>query len=156
LYYLIIINYAAILALVAPAWHSSHSMATAPGAMGAGRLCDTLSGPGNRAAQGKRRRLDRRNTEEAVERAITEHLGDQSVLTTSVMKVDGISLKELQLNQGISMVSLWVWAVWGLGGACLDHGYCNGFPFVSNGGVICFSSRGCSFSSQELVWHIIC
>ena len=68
----------------------------APGANGAGRLCDTLSGPGNRTAQGKRRRLDRRNTEEAVERAITEHLGDTSVLTTSVMKVDGISLKERQ------------------------------------------------------------
>ena len=46
----------------------------------------------------KKPRLQRRNTEEAVERAINEHMGEQSVLTTSVMKVDGVSLKELGLD----------------------------------------------------------
>jgi len=90
----------AILALAVPLWYGSlvvGSMASAPSDTSAGRLCDTLSAPHNRVV-GKKRRLERRSTEEAVERAITEHLGEQSVLTTSVMKVDGVSLKAPQLD----------------------------------------------------------
>ena len=113
---------------------------------GSGRLCDTLNAPSNREAKTKKPRLQRRNTEEAVERAISEHLGEQSVLTTSVMKVDGISLKELGLDSGISMDLGWCWDVRGWGGVCFGHGYFNGF-FLSGVGVVYLSGLGVTILS---------
>ena len=113
---------------------------------GSGRLCDTLNQCSTRDNKSKKPRLQRRNTEEAVERAINEHLGDQSVLTVEVMKVDGISLKELGLDSGISMDLGWCWDVRGWGGVCFGHGYFNGF-FLSGVGVVYLSGLGVTILS---------
>ena len=113
---------------------------------GSGRLCDTLNQCSTRDNKSKKPRLQRRNTEEAVERAINEHLGDQSVLTVEVMKVDGISLKELGLDSGISMDLGWCWDVRGWGGVCFGHGYFNVF-FLSGIGVVYLSGLGVTILS---------
>ena len=116
-------------------------MVTAAVAGGGGRLCDTLNAPTNRSAQTKKQRLQRRSTVEAVERAISEHLGEQSIMTTSVMKVDGLSLKELGLDNGISMGLGWCWDVRGWGGVCFVHRYLNCF-FLSGVGLVYLSGVG--------------